>query len=311
MAHHPFRVGLPRALPYYKYAPLWNHFLRELGCEVVTSPETNRRILEKGCRHAIDENCLAMKIYLGHVEALLGKVDYILIPRLASLYPREEMCVKFYSLGDVVRSTFNGVRVLEYTIDVTNHQYEWRGFFEVGRQLTNNPFSVWRAYRSARQQLHDHKANALRHQLEKLGRDSSGKTRVLMVAHSYVIHDALMGKTVERLLRGLDVEVVYADVVDVPQARQLSRHLSTDLYWSYHKELLGGIEQYKGAVDGIVFVVAFPCGPDALIVQLCQHRLENIPLCILNLDELQGDAGLKTRLESFIDILRLKKERVI
>ncbi len=59
----------------------------------------------------------------------------------------------------------------------------------------------------------------------------------------------------------------------------------------------------------LIFLMAFPCGPDALMVSLCQHVIEDTPLCVLNMDELQGDAGLKTRLESFVDILRLKKEQ--
>jgi predicted nucleotide-binding protein (sugar kinase/HSP70/actin superfamily) len=60
-------------------------------------------------------------------------------------------------------------------------------------------------------------------------------------------------------------------------------------------------------VDGIVFVVTFPCGPDSLMAELCQRRTLGVPIVTLVLDELQGEAGLRTRLESFVDIIRAKR----
>ncbi len=55
--------------------------------------------------------------------------------------------------------------------------------------------------------------------------------------------------------------------------------------------------------------MAFPCGPDALVIELCKLKIKNIPSVILVLDELQAEIGLITRLESFIDILRIKRKR--
>ena len=65
---------------------------------------------------------------------------------------------------------------------------------------------------------------------------------------------------------------------------------------------------YKDKVDGIIFLVTFPCGPDALVVNLCQNKIKR-PMITIILDELQGEAGLKTRLESFVDIIKYKKEK--
>ena len=36
-------VGIPRAMLYYRYGVLWETFLKELGCDVITSGETNRK----------------------------------------------------------------------------------------------------------------------------------------------------------------------------------------------------------------------------------------------------------------------------
>jgi predicted nucleotide-binding protein (sugar kinase/HSP70/actin superfamily) len=53
----------------------------------------------------------------------------------------------------------------------------------------------------------------------------------------------------------------------------------------------------------------FPCGPDSLVTELCLRKIKGIPMTNIILDELQGEAGLHTRIESFIDIIREKKNR--
>jgi predicted nucleotide-binding protein (sugar kinase/HSP70/actin superfamily) len=301
------KIGLPRALLYHKYAPMWTTFFRLLGCPTVASPNTNRQILDKGIQYAIDENCLAVKIFLGHVHYLLDKVDYVFIPHIVSLHPAETVCVKLLALADIVRNTFCDARVLEYDVDAARGEDEITGLTRLGLQLKRDRRMVKQAVEQAHAALEAHNRAALDNQTRAL--QAQAECRVLLVSHAYITDDALMGKRVIQILRDLGVEIVHADVVALGPARELSLHLSTDCYWTYSKELLGGIETYRQAVDGIVFLMAFPCGPDALVVTLCQHVIHDKPLCVLNMDELQGDAGLKTRLESFVDILRLKKER--
>ena len=38
------RVGIPRALLYYRYYPAWKAFFNALQAEVVLSPETNKEM---------------------------------------------------------------------------------------------------------------------------------------------------------------------------------------------------------------------------------------------------------------------------
>ena len=84
METHMMTIGLPRAMLYYRCRALWHTFFEELGAEVVVSSPTDREILDQGTALAIDESCLSLKIYLGHVRALIGRCDYILVPRVSS-----------------------------------------------------------------------------------------------------------------------------------------------------------------------------------------------------------------------------------
>lgn len=74
-------IGIPRAMLYYRYKTLWETFFRQLGCDVIISGQTNKKILNDGIKYSIDESCLPSKIFMGHVYSLIGKCDYILVPR--------------------------------------------------------------------------------------------------------------------------------------------------------------------------------------------------------------------------------------
>ncbi len=299
-------IGIPRALLYHRYAPLWTTFFRLLGCKVIISPNSNRQLLERGIEHAVDENCLAVKIFLGHVDWLLERAGYIFIPYVVALHPKERMCVKLFAMGDIVRNTFPNARILEYCVDADRNQLETDGLIELGMRFNPDRRAVKQVVRQAQAAQEEQWRAEIEKQTAQMQRPAD--CRVLVVAHRYIMRDALMGKMVTRILTGLGVDVIDADIVEPNEARTRSAALSASCYWTYSKELLGGIEIYRKTVDGILFLMAFPCGPDALMINLCQLVLQDLPLSVLTLDELQGDAGLKTRLESFVDILRFRKE---
>ena len=99
-------IGIPRALQYYRYGELWTDFFSRLGFDVIISEETNRQIVETGSSLSIDESCYSAKVYLGHVQSLIGKCDAIFVPRIAGTEQRQKYCTRFESLYDLVTNTF-------------------------------------------------------------------------------------------------------------------------------------------------------------------------------------------------------------
>ena len=69
------KVGIPRALLYYKFYTMWTTFFEELGAEVIVSPKTNKILKDVAVSIAPDEDCYSSKLYYGHVMALKDKVD--------------------------------------------------------------------------------------------------------------------------------------------------------------------------------------------------------------------------------------------
>ena len=98
-----------------------------------------------------------------------------------------------------------------------------------------------------------------------------------------------------------------ADLTDRDAALKRSRELSPTCKWEINREILGGIALHREDADGIILLSAFPCGPDAMVNELIARRVKGIPLLNLVLDSQTGTAGVETRLESFIDIIRFKE----
>jgi predicted nucleotide-binding protein (sugar kinase/HSP70/actin superfamily) len=303
-------IGLPRALLYFKYHIFWENFFQNLGCSVVISDETNKEILLRGSQLSVDESCLSLKVFIGHIDNLISKkVEYIFIPRIVSLHSGEKLCVKFMALNDIVSNIFDNVKILEYTVNHQLCKYEFFGIIKIARQLGFNFFKAIKSYFFAKKKEKEYFEKELEKQ-QRILNEKNDKPRILIVSHPYTTYDNLIGKPIIKILESQNVQIVYCDIVDKKKARIVSKNISNDLYWTYNKEQLGAIELYKEKIDGIVFLMVFPCGPDSLVINLCQNKIFSKPIMVLTLDELQGEAGLQTRLESFIDILKFKSGKI-
>lgn len=300
------KIGLPRAFLYYKYHILWETFFKELGCQIVVSEETNKKLLTEGINLSIDESCLPAKIYMGHVKSLIGKCDYILVPRIASFGKGEMACTKFNAMYDIVKNTFQGINLIDYNVDVNKGSRERKGFLHMGRVIGKGYLNTLRAYQKAK------KAQTIAHRneiiLQHVLLEDKSNMKILIVSHPYNTYDKLIGYPIIKYLKELDVVPIFADICDHKESRKRSRELSNCLYWTYNKELIGSIGLYKDKIDGIIFITAFPCGPDSLVNELVIRKFKSLPMANIILDEQQGEAGLQTRIESFIDIIRTKRK---
>lgn len=307
MEYEPLTIGLPRALLYARCRVLWRAFFQELGIQTVTSPPTDRDIQERGSALAIDEACLSLKIYLGHVHALVGQCDYILVPRVSNYGRHRSMCTRFESTPDLVRSVFrnSNQKFLSYEVDEEMAgKSEEAAFLELGRALGRPPKAVKRAYRLAKKAEAGHHMERVRKQEQLLKREG---LKVLLAAHSYVAEDAAMGRAVTDYLKGAGVIPLRADLVDRDAALKRSKELSPTCKWEVSREILGGVAMLREQADGLILLSAFPCGPDAMVNELILRRVKGIPILNLVLDSQSGAAGVETRLESFIDIIRFKE----
>lgn len=301
------KIGIPRAFLYFTYRHLWETFFYELGCELVISSETNKQILKDGIKYSIDESCLSAKIYMGHVYSLIGKCDYIFVPRVVSFGPGEIMCTRFGATYDLVTNTFRefDIKVLDYNVDVLQKKTEFQAFMKIGAYLKKKKFDVMRAYFMAKQAEKIHQQLELKEQNKLFEKDG---IKILLISHPYNIYDKLIGEPIINYLNELGCIPIIGSITPKNIAKIKAKEISETLPWSYNQELMGAISLYKEKVDGIVLITSFPCGPDSLVNEMIVRKNKDKPIISLILDGQEGTAGLETRLESFVDIIKLKRD---
>lgn len=300
-------IGIPRALLYYRYDTLWKTFFHELGMETVTSPKTNKTILDAGSQYAIDENCLSSKLFFGHVAALEGRCDAVFVPRIANYGKDGILCSRFEALYDICANTFRerDLSFVTCDVDILQRHTEAGAFAGLGERLGYSRSAAIAAYEKAFAAWQTELAKAAAAQEQLLDSD---RIKVLMVGHSYNLNDEYIGKPILDIIRRLDAVAIRADAVDWAQARTDSLHICENVPWIMSRELLGAVWKYRSRIDGIILITAFPCGPDSMVNEMIIRRVRDLPVLNLLLDSQDGNAGIETRLESFIDIIRFRKE---
>lgn len=315
------RIGIPRALLYYRYGILWTSFFEALGHQVIVSDPTDKAILARGDALSNDECCLASKIYLGHAATLASSCDALFVPSIANIGARCGFCTKFQALPDLVSNTFadQNVQVISCLVNETAEKLSMRdALLGLAVDLGEKPHAAKQAWREAsRAQEHaerlalttqTRKLSTLEIEREKSGDSGTAPVGILLAAHPYLSHDPFIGAGIVDILERMGAVVVFADEADHKRTLQASFEFSATLPWVINREIIGAITLLHERVDGIVLVSAFPCGPDSMTDDAIVRCIQGKPILNLTVDAQSGTAGLETRIESFIDILRYQKK---
>ena len=296
------KIGIPRGLFYYYYGDIWKYFLDFLKIPYVVSPNTNDEIRLLGQKYSNDEMCMAFKNYIGHVAYLKNKCDFIIVPRVDNFNIHNQTCTNFLAAYDIVDNLFD-VKILNYNIDYENGDTLKKGLMKIGNDLGVSKKIVKRAYIHA---ITMYKKQRKREIVINVNKLKSDKIKILIVSHPYNTYDEMSGKNIIKYLEKNNIEIIYCDKFNSKITNKCSKQISEDLYFKYSKDNLGSIVYCKDNVDGVIFLSAFPCGPDSIANELAFRKID-IPAINIILDDNSSFEGFETRLESFIDMLEVRR----
>ncbi|MBI2848145.1 MAG: hypothetical protein HYX83_03120 [Chloroflexi bacterium] len=322
------RVGIPRALLYYQYSPMWQVFFKEFGAEVVVSPPTTPAMLAEGSSRVVADTCLPAKVFLGHVLYLADKCDYIFIPAIRSTRKNVHNCSKFLGLPDMTRAVIpEAPPILEIDIDVNRGKRRlYQAIYRLGRHFTWSPLRVrrvaltaWQAHRHHREMLAGQNLR-LSQMLENqaggataLSASSAAQTTIALIGHPYLLYDEYVNHRLIYRLEQANVRVVTPEMLTIEELESATNRLAGRAYWTYEEEIVGAGGHYlQNEADGVIGIMAFGCGPDSLMMEMVHRqaaRLKSVPFMPLTVEEHTAEAGIVTRLEAFVDMIRLRKRR--
>ncbi len=200
----PIIIGLPKGLFYFQHHMLWENFLKNIGCQVVVSEDTNKDIMDYGVKHCSNETCLPVKVFHGHVYALKDKVDYIFIPRYTSVDKNEYACPKFAGLPDMTLLNLKKqVKILEVKLHLHNSlQQTHESLKDISNILNIRYKHVEDAFMKALNLYDDNqKANVV-------NTISNGHPKISVLGHPYMIYDNYLSMRLINKLKERNINVL-------------------------------------------------------------------------------------------------------
>lgn len=318
------KIGIPRGLWFYDYYPLWKTFYEYLGAQIILSKPTNKEILDQGVKNTVDEACLPVKVFNGHVMDLKDKVDYIFVPKVMSVYKGEYICPKFCGLPEMVSHSIEGLPPL---IDVEiNFNKSQKGLLDTickfGFYITKDKRRIKKAYIEALKSYENYKDTIKKGNLPIDGRFVSvndnvvpiteNRKRIMVVGHNYNLYDGYSSMDLLNKLKKNKVNIAVPEMIGFEHINRYATTLDKKMFWSFGRKLLGTSMYLREAqnVDGVIYVSSFGCGIDSIIQDLFERKSRKegeIPFLLLTIDEHTGEAGINTRIEAFLDMIEWRK----
>ncbi len=229
--NYKMRVGIPKGLLYYKYHVFLETFFKELGAEIINSPDTNKQLLNLGIKSCTDEACLPVKVFHGHVEYLKDKCDLLVIPRIMQLRKREIICPKFCGLPEMILNSIEDLPPITmapiYAYD-KEKLYEWCDL--VGSQVTKNVKLIRNAYEKA----------ILAQNNEKCGFDDQGyKINIALIGHPYNLYDTFINMNIVKKLNALGVGIITEESLSENIIDMQVKKLFKKPFWTFARNSYG------------------------------------------------------------------------
>ena len=298
------RIGIPRALTTHSLYPLYATFFAGLGGEVVLSG-----VDPQGDLKSHSGFCFPVQIAHGAVLDLARQgVNLIFLPHVLRM-PQPNACRDSYlcpitQAGPYfIAKAFPDIRFLSPLLDFTNGYEGNPALVElVVRELGTRRELAEQAWAAAvRAQTETERA------LRELGQRAleqavaAGQPAVLLSGHSYNAFSPEASQSVGRKLASMGITVIPADCL-MPVGRGPTA-------WHFANQIMNAVALARQHPNLFLLCVSnFSCTIDAFTHSMLASELGAKPYLILEIDAHTADAGVQTRLEAFLDIVRSYRE---
>lgn len=293
-------IGIPRALLYYEFYPLWKTFFEEIGVEVKVSPKTNKAILNQGTALTVDDACIPVKVYHGHIQNLKDQVDYLFVPRIMGVYDKEFICPKFCGLPEMINCSIKDMPTLiKNKIHLDKKNSLKKSLFEIGSLITNDKKVLEKAYQDAifNYQKEKNKTHLI-----------NPRKNIMLLGHPYILYDDFLNMNIKKKLKDKGYQYLTPDMFDEAIMNHYANKYHGKIFWLFFRQMIGAcfyLLEHQ-IVDGVIYLSSFGCGIDSVVAETVERnirRYSNIPFMLLTIDEHSGEAGFNTRIEAFTDML--------
>ena len=307
-------IGIPRALNLYENYPFWHTFFTSLGYRVVLSPESNRKIYEKGMESIPSESvCYPAKLVHGHIQSLIDQgIELIFYPCIP--YEEKEFkdvdnwynCPIVMSYPETIKHNQDdirkeGITFLNPFVPFDNDQRLEERLGEIFKDFGISAAEIATAMTAAIEER-----EAFRKDIEKKGEETiaylkeTGQKGIVLAGRPYHI-DPEVNHGLDNIITGLDMAVLTEDSIAHLHNENEEEPFRVLDQWKYHSRLYKAAEvvnQYDFLE--LVQLTSFGCGLDAVTSEQTQEILESCGniYTLIKIDEVNNLGAIRIRMRS-------------
>ncbi len=308
-------IGIPRTLHFQQYGILWTHLLANLGFAVVISPKTTQQIGMAGIESMTAETCFPIKVFHGHAKGLLTVAPHVFLPAVINM-PTARQAETGYLCPMVQSSHYMARAALEIPDEALvspvlslKHPPE-RIVAQLHRAFRRFGFrrrTIDRAFRRAWEAQQDFRRGQFRLGGEFLASLRPGEPWIVVSGRPYNLYDERLNLHLGQNLTKVGVKAVPQDLLETDDV-DLSDF--PRMYWGLGAQILRTARFVSNTADAYgIHVTNFSCGADSFVEHFYRHVMKPKPYLILELDEHSAVAGMVTRLEAFVHVVRNEQRR--
>ena len=312
-------IGINQSFHTHTLFPLYYNFFTALGFRVILSDTVD----EKGLERENTSFCYPAQVALGLFADLISKnPDYYFIPEIVEMYVEDPhkngtnhhrldsncTCIFLYGEPFYLKQGFKdlvpGNRFITPYFNFANGFYtEEKKFIEVACQLgIDNKEKAINAFNYALQMQEDYQKElfAMGEEFLKYLKQHPDELAIVLVGRPYNSFTELTNKGIPKKFASRGVHVVPYDMFDYRD-----EIVDDDQYWEGGKKILKIARIIKNNSQlYATYISNFSCGPDSLLLNTFRSIMGTKPSLTLELDGHTADAGINTRIDAALDIIK-------
>ena len=293
-----------------KYTELIKDSLENLGMNILLPPKTSDKTIKLGVKNSADMVCMPYKSTLGNfIESLDAGANTLI------MYDSRGTC-RFRHYWKVQEFT---LKKLGYDFEMCN--LNPRNFLHTAKKLSGKPYS-----KVIREFFNLYKKIKIIDE-EKI-RWSKNKPNIGIIGEIYTCCDETINYGTESKIKKFGAKSVSTVTLSefiieslrenfkIPfkddkkqYKKQAKKYLNGPLGGHAEENLYNLLWLINNGINGVVHILPLSCAPEAMIEpyvnNICQSA--KTPLLRIAVDENNSEANLETRLETFIELIKMRK----
>lgn len=303
------KISFPR---YGKYTDLLAELLTKLGANVITPPPITKYTVELGTKYAPGDICYPFKITLGTmIESVEQGADIIMMVN------SDGWCI--LRCYNVVQEEIMKSIGYKFSMRAVNIRKPIK-FFRDARRINPNlsPLTLIREMR-----WFFRKVREMDEAEKEVNKNSD--IRIGIIGEVFVCNENTVNMDIVKKLQRMGIFVdrwlclsnntamLFKDMFGVSSANKYNaiagKYFPVRIGGHANENLVKLIRYAKEGYDGAIMLRPFTCTPETVIEPIVERisRDYSIPVLSLSIDESTLETHFQTRIESFVDMLKMRK----